>query len=223
MAEFHVNEGARVVSYTRRDLREERGVTPSHGTIVQLSSEQSLVAFDDGEVERVANESLLPEGGCPLCEKANKPASSFCGGCGVNLGEQAMLRVDEMMGKCYGGPGPVKDLKAKAAAAKAAKDSKSSDKSAKEEELIGTTPSGKPILSFPSSMYSSNAAFAEATEHWGLADHKAAALEHYQPGAGRNVVAGAAHEARLVEMGGMMSAVPELAPRPGAGGIIKRF
>lgn len=211
MAEFHVNEGARVVSYTRRDLREERGVTPSHGTIVQLSSEQSLVAFDDGEVERVANESLLPEGGCPLCEKANRPSSSFCGGCGVNLGEQAMLRVEEIR------------TGRRTEASAAADPRRVAEQAGNAPEVIGTTPSGKPIPSFTSPVYRSNAAFAEATNGWGLADHKAAALEHYQPGAGRNAVAGAAHEARLVEMGGMMSAVPELAPRPGAGGIIKRF
>lgn len=211
MAEFHVSEGTRVVSYVRRDLREERGQSPTRGTIVQLSDAGVLVAFDDGEVERVTNESLLPEGGCPLCEKANRPSSAFCGGCGVNLGEQAMLRVEEVRNG------------RRAEAATAAEQRRVAESATDVPEAVGKTPSGKMIPGFPSAMYRSNAAFAEATANWGLADHKAAALEHYQPGAGRNAVAGAAHEARLVEMGGLMSAVPELAPRPGAGGIVKRF
>jgi hypothetical protein len=92
--EVTIGPGSRVVSYARRDIREDVGASPSYGAVVNPAEGESLVAFDDGEIERVENATLLPAGGCPLCEKLNIEEAKFCGGCGVQLGEQALLQFE---------------------------------------------------------------------------------------------------------------------------------
>lgn len=208
--EITIGPGSRVVSYQRRDLREDAGPQPSYGAVVNPDEGQSLVAFDDGEIERVENATLLPEGGCPLCGKLNISEAKFCGGCGVELNEQALLQYEEANGIVQEG-GLDKAAKGKFKAyAKPSGEMKKTDEDVIPES-IGTTPSGKTILPFEHDMYRSNEAFFEATSDWTPADHKAAASVHFHQGLGCNELAGQAHEQRVVEMGGSMSAADPIA------------